>query len=269
VSVDGVNQGFFMRREHYLFISIFCVWEILGVVSQCDAQMSKKEALTQFVKAGYAYKQENYTEAIALYGGIIEQGLVSGPVYYNLANSYFKTDNMAKAILNYERAKRLMPRDSDLKSNLNYARSLIKRPARAIKQSFIKKIIYDHFDLYSLNEITIISLTLFIIVGLIGLVSLHLQWPKKRMRIVIIVLLASLLIFYVLGGLLIHSRQVNKAVVLSDTDAKFEPRDNATVHFSLYEGSTVTINKKEEQWLKVIRADGLLGWVRQETVEEI
>src|SRR4029077_19623718 len=49
-------------------------------------------------------------------------GHESGPVYFNLGNAYFRAGNPGRAILNYERARRLMPRDPDLHANLGFAR---------------------------------------------------------------------------------------------------------------------------------------------------
>ena len=48
---------------------------------------------------------------------------VSAEVYYNLGNAYYRTDNITKAVLNYERAHLLSPGDEDISFNLQFARS--------------------------------------------------------------------------------------------------------------------------------------------------
>ena len=74
-------------------------------------------------KANEAYQQERYKDAIDLYSSIYRTERVSAALYYNLGNSYYRTGNIAKAIVNYERAYLLDPSDADIKFNLDLARS--------------------------------------------------------------------------------------------------------------------------------------------------
>lgn len=67
--------------------------------------------------ADSAYVHERYQQAIADYEALLKQG-VSADLYYNLGNAYYRTDNMTKAILNYERALLLSPGDADIRFNL-------------------------------------------------------------------------------------------------------------------------------------------------------
>ena len=74
------------------------------------------------IDADSAYVRGDYAQAIALYEELLEEG-ESSEVYYNLGNSYFKADNIGKSILNYERALLLNPGNSDIRANLDIARS--------------------------------------------------------------------------------------------------------------------------------------------------
>ena len=44
-------------------------------------------------------------------------------MYYNLGNSYYKAGEIAKAVLNYERALLMKPGNSDIRANLEVARA--------------------------------------------------------------------------------------------------------------------------------------------------
>ena len=59
------------------------------------------------------------------------------------------------------------------------------------------------------------------------------------------------------------------AVVVVSTDSYFEPILKSTIHFHLPEGTRVKVLNKEEEWLKIKRGDGKLGWVKKETLERI
>lgn len=78
-------------------------------------------ALTKEI-ADSCYRQGNYQQAISDYKALLRQG-VSSDLYYNLGNAYYRSDSLAQAILNYERAYRLSPSDADVKFNLQFARS--------------------------------------------------------------------------------------------------------------------------------------------------
>ena len=70
------------------------------------------------------YHEGDFDGALASYVQILDSGLESGELYYNIGNTYFKLSNLGPAILYYERARRLMPGDDDLLANLELARSL-------------------------------------------------------------------------------------------------------------------------------------------------
>ena len=67
--------------------------------------------------ANAAYAKNSFTEAIKLYTSILKSNQ-SAAIYYNLGNAYYKSNNMAFAILNYERAKKINPNDEDINFNL-------------------------------------------------------------------------------------------------------------------------------------------------------
>lgn len=75
-----------------------------------------------FSQANEMYKNKDFKKKAAeMYELVEKQDLSSPALYYNLGNSYFRLGNMPKAILNYERAKKLSPDDEDLKHNLKIA----------------------------------------------------------------------------------------------------------------------------------------------------
>lgn len=47
----------------------------------------------------------------------------SGHLYYNLGNVYFSKGEMGKALLHYEKAKRRIPRDMDVRANLKFVQT--------------------------------------------------------------------------------------------------------------------------------------------------
>lgn len=96
-------------------------------------QMSAQELKTQ---ADTAYVQERYAQAAELYEQLLEQGH-SSDVYYNLGNCYYRLEKVGPAVLNYERALRLDPGDTNIRHNLELARNKTKDKVVTLEDIFI------------------------------------------------------------------------------------------------------------------------------------
>ena len=73
--------------------------------------------------ADSAYATADYATATHIYEQLLVTEGEAASVYYNLGNSYYKQGEIARAILNYERALMLAPANSDIQFNLELARS--------------------------------------------------------------------------------------------------------------------------------------------------
>src|SRR5579863_4317233 len=71
-----------------------------------------------FKSANQLYDAGKYGESAALYEKIEPK---TAYVYYNLGNAHFREGKLGLAILDYERARRLAPRDPDIVANLRFA----------------------------------------------------------------------------------------------------------------------------------------------------
>ena len=72
------------------------------------------------------------------------------------------------------------------------------------------------------------------------------------------------------AGLKVHEEHYrHSAIALQEADSKFEPLENATVHFSISEGEKVKILKTQDGWSKIQRADGKMGWIQEKFIEQI
>jgi len=207
------------------------------------------EALARFVSAERFYKDKEYKKAIEQYELIIKNG------------------KDGKAVLNYERAKRLMPRDSDVDYNYKYVLKLVK-DFGSEKKGFVIKIIDKFTSFHSDQELVTIGVTIgFIAIGLY-LLFLFLKITLMIGKIILVVL--SILAVIYMGGFKYKvQNQVGTAVILDDSDARFEPREDATVYFKLNEGNRVKMMKFEGGWVKIRRSDDKQGWVQQINLEGI
>ena len=127
--------------------------------------------------ADSAYIKGDYLTAISIYESIIENQGVNATLYMNLGNAWLKRDEVAKAILYYERAYLLDPSDNDIKFNLELARTKTVDKVNTVNQIFLvvwfKKLLTS-LDVRSWAVITVSVFALCIIMAGIFLLS------KKR-----------------------------------------------------------------------------------------
>ena len=114
-----------------------------------------------FSRANLACKEEEYGKAISEYESISNEGLKSGELYYNIANCYLNTGAVGKAILNYKRATRFIPRDSALLINYRYALSQMKQRDAVSKEPYPIIILKETFRFFTLKETVFILIILY------------------------------------------------------------------------------------------------------------
>jgi Ca-activated chloride channel homolog len=81
----------------------------------------------QYNLGGALYKQENFEDAARIYGSVGSRDIdanTRADAFYNLGNTFLKSQKLNEAIESYKNALRLNPRDEDARYNLEYARRL-------------------------------------------------------------------------------------------------------------------------------------------------
>ncbi len=220
-----------------------------------------------FKAANQLYDSGKFAEAAAAYEKIEPK---TAHVYYNLGNAWFRQNKLGLAILNYARARQLAPRDPDILANLKFAQQRlgvedVNTPPHAT-QRFLWSIIESRTS----NEWSTAELVgLWLLALAIGA---RVYFPRLRSGI-LIVAVAGFVGFgfatFALSYQVIADHTAPPAVVTVETEARFAPVPDSTVHFRLAEGTQVSIREDRGQWLFVERADGQQGWVKSEAVGRI
>ena len=264
-----------MRKASMLTRHVFAVMiagmamVLMTVPAGAGAIMDKAGAERLFSSANAMYDEGKYSEAAAEYEKIMDGGYESGPLYFNAGNAYFRAGNIGKAVLNYERAARLMPRDADLRTNYGYASAGVKDRVLA------KRALWDWgpFRRYSaaltVNEITLIASACFLAV--LCLFVIGLVFPAIRRHCAAVSVLAVILLAINIA-LLTHrvaSESGSCVVTVPAANAMYGPFESATKFFSVSEGMHLEILEEKDEWVKVKRADGKTGWLKKGDVEEV
>ncbi len=238
--------------------------------ANCDEGSQDPRSL--FYKANSLYEQREYEKASEEYAKILNIDAESGPLYFNIGNTFFKMGKIGYAILAYKKAQGLMPGDSDLKSNLAYAESLTEDSAlQPLSQNRIAWVFKFPFRERSLNTISAILIALYLI--LIGMLLMGIINPvfKRRMTILFYPVLIGFLLTLGAFGIRYYNEEIlcHGVVVAKEAECKYEPIDKSNNYFTLKEGQGVLVLNTRNGWRRIRRLDGKLAWVKSDAVEEI
>lgn len=220
-----------------------------------------------------AYIRNDYASAIQIYENLLKKG-ESAEVYYNLGNSYYKADDIARAILNYERALLLQPGNADIRANLEIARSKTVDKIAPVPDIFFVAWIKSLINCLSVDAWARLGVIFFMLL----LVSLYLfffskqiVWKKTGFIVGVI-----LLVFVILSNVFASQQKNelmnrNEAIILSPSvTVRSTPSESGTSLFILHEGHKVEIKDNSmREWKEIRLKDGKVGWVPTAAIEVI
>ena len=264
---NAINEARKNQKKHPAGYSF--VWLLLVMI--CFGGTSAK-AVTKN-NADTEYQKGNYQQAIRDYEEILKNG-ESAEIYFNLGNAYYRTDNITKAVLNYERAHLLSPGDDDINFNLQFARSkTIDKITPQSEMFFItwyKSLVnFTSVDNWAKTGILCIVMALL-------LVLLYLFGPQLMLRKIgffgglaffVIFLLSNLFAFQQKQAL---DNRTGAIIISPSVNIKKTPAKNSTDQFVLHEGTRVDIiDKGMTDWRCIRVGDGREGWIETKAIEEI
>lgn len=224
-------------------------------------------------RANDSYAAGEYAAALADYEAILNDGKHSAALYYNLANTYFKLEQLGRAILYYNRALRLSPADEDIRHNLEYAEQMTKDSIEKIPEFILTTWVRAIRGVLSSTAWTVVSLvmlTLSLAMALVFLLSQRMSWRKTGFYVMI--LAAVLFVVTTLFAISERREIVNsrEAIIMnSAVSIKSSPDRAATELFVLHEGTKVFVGEALGGWAEVRISDGRKGWIEESRIEKI
>lgn len=220
-----------------------------------------------------AYIRNDYASAIQIYESILKKGEAAG-IYYNLGNSYYKADDIARAILNYERALLLEPGNADIRANLEIARSKTVDKVVPVPEIFFvtwTKSLINSVSMKTWAGLGIAFFILLLISFALFFFSKQLIWKKAGFigGIVFLVLVILSNVFAAQQKSELLDR--NDAIILSPSvTVRSTPSESGTSLFILHEGHKVEVKDDSmREWKEIRLEDGKVGWVPATAIEVI
>lgn len=240
---------------------------ILLVFSQCIFAQSG------FDKGNELYRKGNYKAAADAYESVLKTKSESAELYFNLANSYYKLNEVAPAVYNYEKALLLDPSDKEIKNNLKFAQKMQIDDIREVPQVGFSKVINDVTSTYQYDTwawIAVGSAFLFLLLFL----GYYLTAVALYKRLFFGGLFVALLLILISVSAAVYERNSFRndrpaIVFASITGVKSEPSSDGADVFVLHEGTKVQVVETLDKWKKIVIPDGNQGWINSDAIREL
>ena len=259
------------RISQYLFLLLLLS---LSPYNSYGNDAQRESVIISKTHADSLYSSGAYEQAIDAYKKIIKEKGFSPELYYNLGNSYYKVNDMAHAILNYERGLKLDPSDSDLRHNLSIARSKIQDKSSSPSEFFIVAWWKSLSNLLSLNPLKLLGL-IFFSLFLASLIYMAMQ-NKESKNAYLKYTSAFLFFLFLICNLFAYQQYRNIVstkcgiVTAESVNVKSSPSKNSMDLFEIHSGTRLTIlDNSMKEWIEIRYEDEKEGWIEKETIELI
>jgi tetratricopeptide (TPR) repeat protein len=218
-----------------------------------------------------AYERGDFLEAVEFYSSILDTGLGSADLHYNLGNAYLKAGQLGWAVLNYERALQLNPRDPDIRANLTYARSRMVDVLPDRRIPWLLSILGRVHNLLDLRQLLWLASSLWFAIILLATVSLFRERLRLPMRVANPILAAILGLSLTSLGFKIYAAEARHPgiVVAEEVQVMSGPGSEYAREFVLHAGTRIEIKRSYQDWYEVALSDEMRGWIAGDAVEGI
>jgi len=246
---------------------------LLALVLISGTTFAQKAEQDSIAKADTLYAQGHYPQAASVYSGILKRGYESAGLYFNLGNAYYKSGQVTKAIINYERARLLAPNDDDIKYNLDLAQAHVVDNIQPLPEFFLTKWWHSIINTHSADEWgtqSMIAFFIFLIIFALFLFAQTVRRKKLAFWVSILALIWSGFTFSFASSQKSKLTHRNTAIITAPTvTVKGSPSETGTELFIIHEGLKVKLTDSLGTWKEIQLADGNKGWVQDSTMVRI
>ena len=227
-----------------------------------------------FKQANDLYNSGYYKEAIGQYDSILASSQHSAELYFNLANCYYKLNEVGPSIFYYEKALQLAPDDLDILNNLGYAQKMTIDAIQEVPESGVSKLLNKTLNSLSVDgwAIRCVGLVFLFVVLFLGY---YLSYSEAKKRLFFVSSNVVLIILFVSLGLLFKKDSLDSnthpaIIFVKETEIKTEPNLRSETSFTLHEGTKVlVIEDYNNIWLKIKLLNGETGWMSRSELKSL
>lgn len=232
--------------------------------------------------ADFLFARGDYAVAAQTYRQLVGQGYADAGLYFNLGQAYREAGDLGHAVWAFRAAKELAPRDGTIDSALHQVREQLGRHEEGLQPGLGAVTVAAEQGLpdlaqnwFTLNELAVITLTLWVLVCILLLARLLLSQNSRGQRMVraasVVVTMILLLAGLALGGRLVRTRHLPAAVVVdAQVTLHHGPGTDFIGEQRLVGGAEVRILETRGAWVNIsLEGTGSSGWVPSHSVAQV
>ncbi|MCK4773635.1 MAG: tetratricopeptide repeat protein [Candidatus Krumholzibacteria bacterium] len=266
---------------------------VLAAVTLVLPRTSLADDLDLFAQGNQMYEAGDFEGAVEAYQSVVANGIISSDLFYNLANAYYKLDDLGRAVLNYKRALRMAPRDADARSNLLLVQSMLRDKHFVEEPGFVKQSVTWLYRRLSARESIVITSLLYLALALVVVVFIFRDtsfvstlYPKLSMvspgRFLgldksqdFVLAMATLMVLLSASATASYSKYHTESskrqaiIVEEEVPVYGSPSGESTLQFKVHEGTRVTTGQTRPGWVQIRLPGDLEGWISNSSIERI
>jgi tetratricopeptide (TPR) repeat protein len=247
-------------------ILIFCF--LLGpVLNEISALPAQGVVAALFSQGNSEYQKGDYPSAEQRYRKILDSGMESGAIYYNLGNACFKQKRLGEAIYYWEKARQKMPSDPEIRGNLELANLLLVDRMEAPADPYLLQLIARIQGWLAIAGQSKLVLLLFILANILFSVYWLVRNPRIASFALIGCFAAGFLFILVAASLswkiYVSENRKEGVVIEQKVDIRSGPGNENVTVFTIHEGLKVRVLASSNGWNQISLPNGWSGWLPQ------
>jgi tetratricopeptide (TPR) repeat protein len=233
---------------------------VLALFTACLGLARLASASPALDAANHAFAEGHYTDAVSRYEALVAREGYSAPVLFDLGNAYLRENQPARALLAYERARLLAPRDSAIAGNLAQAEAAIGIEDHSSTASRFARSL-------TLDEWTWLGAAAFWLAASATAGALVLR--RGRAWLGRAAVLGGVTLGAALAAVAVASRAERIGLVLEPVPVLVSPFAGAESSGSLRPGTEVEIERQHETFALVRDRAGREGWIERASLAQV
>lgn len=230
-------------------------------LSSDNIQIDKKIADDFFIS-------ENYEKAAKLYE-VIASETENADIYYNLGNTYYRMNNLPKAILNYRRAYRIAPEDQDIVHNLQLCQSQLKDQFDIPQEMFFISWLNSLIKSRSAHNWGLIGMVSFILIFLsFGYYIYGQHLLRRKISFISSTIFCLLFIICQIFAYIQHKNasSIQEVIIIKPIQTYSSPSLTSQKVRKLNEGTTLVVKENfTKGWIQIEMPDKSEAWIQNST----
>ena len=223
----------------------------------------------KFDMANSYYNNSKYNKSIQLYEEIINDGMHSEYLYYNLGNAYYRNGMVGQSIWAYNKAISLSPRLESVKYNLEIVSSKIKDRVILPPELFIVHIYINLKSVISYYELLVLgSILLLLTVCCFVALKLFIFNNHIIKKINYMFIFITFIVHLIIIDVFLEKNEKQFGIIVFDNVSAYSGPfygDN-TILFTVNEGTKAQLSQEQGEWFEIVILNGGKAWIPKEKI---